>query len=419
MYYTVYFPTYSHVFSFACIAWFLVLAKRWFISGKSIHVFLLFFLLGLIFIIRPTNIVIVSIVPFLHTSFKASFATFLQFFKEKKSPIAFCLILFLLPIAFQFWNVYVLTGRIGINTYSGEGFDNWNKPEVMNVLFSMGKGLFVFAPILVLPFLGLFTMWSRSKNYIVGFVLFFVGFTYVTSAWWCWWYGGGLGMRPYIDILAVFAIPFAFLFEVKLKALKIPILLLAAFFVVTYQTFDYQMSRNILHYHLMNYAQMKEVFYEKDKRFEWYLHLPYDTIPAKHVPFDKATFLKSDRELKASLAIKTLTNASDDDNLKATIFPLENGHQQVAGKFSGYFKIVSGETNPLLKIHYYIKGQEPRIDERFLGPKIKKVNEFYPIELDVFPKLKNLEIDSIGLELFEGNHTLYVKEIHYQPVRLK
>jgi hypothetical protein len=122
---------------------------------------------------------------------------------------------------------------------------------------------------------------------------------------------------------------------------------------------------------------------------------------------------------KPSLAIKKLSNGTDEDNLKVTILPLENGHQQVAGKFLGKFKIISGETNPLLAIRYYLKDKEPRLDERFLGPKIKKVNEFYPVELDIFPKLKNMDIDSITIELFEGNHTLYVKELHYQPVRLK
>ncbi|MBK8340179.1 MAG: hypothetical protein IPK99_09430 [Flavobacteriales bacterium] len=45
---------------------------------------------------------------------------------------------------------------------------------------------------------------------VAFFALFLAVFAYVTSAWWNWSYGDSFGQRPYVDVLALVAIPMAF-----------------------------------------------------------------------------------------------------------------------------------------------------------------------------------------------------------------
>ena len=116
------------------------------------------------------------------------------------------LFVFLLIASLQFVYYYLATGYFIIWSYGGEGFTNWMRPEIINVLFSTQKGLFIYYPVLLFSMIGLLFL-RRDLSYKI--IIFLVVSTYITASWWCWYYGGSFGMRPFVDVLAVFSMPLA------------------------------------------------------------------------------------------------------------------------------------------------------------------------------------------------------------------
>ena len=104
----------------------------------------------------------------------------------------------------QFTFYYLQTGDFFVMTYEGETFD-FKNPEIMNVLFSYRKGIFIYAPLLFLMVLFILLSTRFWFKRIIFFITMFV-FIYITSSWWCWWYGGSYGSRVMIEYYVVLAI---------------------------------------------------------------------------------------------------------------------------------------------------------------------------------------------------------------------
>jgi uncharacterized membrane protein YeiB len=82
---------------------------------------------------------------------------------------------------------------------------------------------------------------------------------YIVSSWWCWWYGGGFGLRAFIESYAILAIPFAtFLTWVARQKLriKIPIsiIVLAITLLSAFHTIQY-------HYGAIHWGNMNKKAY--------------------------------------------------------------------------------------------------------------------------------------------------------------
>jgi hypothetical protein len=84
-FYTNVFIPYSHVYSFAAIAWFVYFSRKWAQLDRNRDLIILSILLGMVFLIRPTNILVVLILPFMFESTKAFLARFKTFFTLKGS----------------------------------------------------------------------------------------------------------------------------------------------------------------------------------------------------------------------------------------------------------------------------------------------------------------------------------------------
>lgn len=67
---------------------------------------------------------------------------------------------------------------------------------------------------------GIFFLRKRLRVFFLPVSLFVVLNIYILFSWWCWWYGGGFGMRAMIDSYALLAIPLAAFVNYILKAKK-------------------------------------------------------------------------------------------------------------------------------------------------------------------------------------------------------
>lgn len=214
--YGTYDSTFSHAFSFFLFALFLLYFDKWRNVPTSFKLTTYVGLIsGFIFLVRPTNLLFPAI-------FVAVFA--LQNIRKLTSwknliVIALLTLLVFIP-QILYWKA--VSGNFIVNPYVGEGFD-LTKPETLNVLFSIRKGLFFWSPILFLSIAGFFLMKDKLRKYLLPILLFLVINTYLISTWHHWPYGGGFGHRAFVECIALLSIPltaffsYAYHLESKIK----------------------------------------------------------------------------------------------------------------------------------------------------------------------------------------------------------
>jgi hypothetical protein len=260
--YTVYHPSYSHVYSFACNSLFLLFARRLFKSPSMRNLALTTVVLGLSIAIRPINMMVVMAVPFLSVS-----NTELQ--KLMRFVMNYRRILLVSGILFFIWFPQLLIWRIEsgswlLHSYKNEGF-YFDKPQIVNFLFSFRKGLFIYSPILLIGIIGgLFFAPSRVQRIFFG--LFFLLFVYISSSWWNWYYGPSFGQRVMVDFLGVLSLGFAIIIErvARTRYFAIVAALIVAFVLLNLAQ-SYQYTQNILCSWNMNYEKYKYAFLSFDK----------------------------------------------------------------------------------------------------------------------------------------------------------
>ncbi len=260
--YTIQEPSMSHAYSFFAVSLFFYLYIKLLEHTTNKNIFLLGLALGLVALVRPVNVVVVLFTPF----FSESIRDYVLFLKTIFVHHIKGLLLFLLAmasaVALQFTFYYLQTGDFFIVSYEGETF-NFAHPEFFNVLFSYRKGLFIYVPILLAALI--FILFSKNNWYkkIIFFITFTV-FLYITASWWCWWYGGGLSIRPIVDILPVFVI-ITMLFVSKLTVSKRKIVFVICIpFLFMSQLVAYQYSNALLDSSYMNKEKFWDLFLETD-----------------------------------------------------------------------------------------------------------------------------------------------------------
>ncbi len=413
-YFTVFNPAFSHVYSFAIISMFVYFLFKWRSKDNSIRYLPIFaVLLGLIFLIRPTDILIGLLLPFFFVSIE-QFRSFIKSVLSRKGLafLSISVVLFLFLIGLQVLSTYQQRGIFALNNYTGESFDNWLKPEIINVLFSVRKGLFVYAPILLIAVIGFIPLWKKERFLSIGILLFLIVFTYITASWWCWWYGGGLGMRPYINILILFALPFGILFQTVQKYIKLLLLFISLACIFLYQTFQTQMIQNILHYDDMNSTQFKKVFLQTGHRFDWSLHREFDSLPTQ-----KADFIKTESIENKSL--KIYHDYQLDKCIKIVV-DVDTNYKQWAGTITGYVKITNEDQNPNFDVKYFKDDQLIKQEGFFFGGELPSVNKFHPLTMNFNPKdIEPSSYNKVEIVLYPGAEILYFNHAEFQSFYYK
>lgn len=262
IFYTTYFGSFSHVYSFFSIAALLYTTQLVIVKGNYFTFFLVAFLLALIVVIRPVNVLIVLILPALFTD-KSSF---LAFFKKILSPRYFTLLLFgwSIPIVIQILIWYAQTGHFIEWSYQQEGF-YFLQPAFWNSLFGIRRGLFIYCPLLLLVFPGVYFVLRKNKWQCFWFILFLLSFAWVTASWWHYTYGDTFGIRPYNDILPVLFILLAYTFHYF--PWRKTLILIALIFTFFNLIFSYQFAIGILNISTMDTKKFSALFLKTSPRY--------------------------------------------------------------------------------------------------------------------------------------------------------
>ena len=263
-YYSIFEPSCSHVYSFAAITAFIFFLKKYIDNQNDKYLILLGTLLGIITLIRPVNGLIIFIFPFLASSRELTFRVIKNIIKNKTRFVT-AATLFILITSLQFLFYYLQTGKIFIDSYVVESFI-WNRPEIINILFSYKKGLFIYTPVTFIALAGLIPLFNKSRFSFWWFIIFFLLISYVFSCWWMWWYGGSFSARPYTEFLSLFGILLALGLTSIIKTFnRILIYSLIVFCIILCQVQIYQFRYYIIHWEKMDKEHYWRVFMRLDQ----------------------------------------------------------------------------------------------------------------------------------------------------------
>ena len=209
----------SHNFSFflfAIFAYTLLILKERFSMGRF---GLLGLILGLIIIVRPTNAIIVSLIPFLLGS-KDNLVNFFKIAIVRYSNFTFALFCFSFVIFLQLLTWKWQSGNWFLWSYGGQGF-NWSNPQILRSLIGFRTGLLVHSPIVILGIIGAIMMIRKNAFQALFWWIYFLLNSYVISSWWCWDYATTFGARAFSEHVIFILIPMIYLFNEWKKSLII------------------------------------------------------------------------------------------------------------------------------------------------------------------------------------------------------
>ena len=204
-------PGAAHIYAFFCVALLFWKISEYYDSKRNKDLYIISFLIALITLMRPTNIVFVFFFLFWGlsswTGVKERIGYWIKHIKWLFiSPLIF---IFLYSIQVYFW--YMMTGEFMLYSYSEEGF-NWTAPKFVHVLFHFENGFLMYTPLMLVSIIGMLMGYKKIKNHALILMVFLL-MTYVFSCWHKWSFGGAFGYRPFLDYMAMFAIPLAYVFK--------------------------------------------------------------------------------------------------------------------------------------------------------------------------------------------------------------
>ena len=177
----------------------------------GVYAVLLGFILGLIFIVRPINIVAIICPLLWGVRNRRSIGRRIKAAVNLKYIVPFGLVFFLVLFPqLLYW--HYMTGQWVYYSYQGEGFD-FLHPHIWRGLFSYRKGWFIYSPMVLLAFAGFISLWRKDRTLVPALAVFFPVMIYAVFSWREWWYGGGFGCRPLIEALSFISLPLAALIE--------------------------------------------------------------------------------------------------------------------------------------------------------------------------------------------------------------
>ncbi len=218
-------PGYSHIYEFFAYSAFLYYFVKFFFERSSKYIYLATVFAGLLVLIRIVDITLL-LLPFLFVLYKM---------RSKKLLATIGLITGFFAGFLLLYN-YISYGNpftVGYSTSGQSGFAL--SLNILNLLFSDTRGLFIWSPILILSLVGLLMYARKSRMALVFFLGPLLLLLAIYNFWGNWWGGVSTGQRFFIVLAPIFALGLAFLYsEFNFKKLaKLSIFILVLFSVIT------------------------------------------------------------------------------------------------------------------------------------------------------------------------------------------
>ncbi len=201
-------PTMSHAYSFFLITALLLATPWWYERPTVARSALLGLLAGLIVLTRNLNVLFLAIIPLYGLCSRADVTARLRFFWSNMLPLATMASLAALLLLPQLAYWRFATGSWLVYSYQGEGF-NFAQPRLLEVLFSVQKGLFFWSPLLLLAVAGFWGLRRFAPAYLTPVLVVLPLHAYLVASWHDWQFGWSYGHRAFTDAMAFFALGLA------------------------------------------------------------------------------------------------------------------------------------------------------------------------------------------------------------------
>lgn len=318
MHYAVAEPGMSHVYSFALLSAYLYYTYQCVRSSTTSYNIALGFLIGLILLVRPNNLLFLPLGLLWFKSPKEMFTTVTSSLKNKGtyfSILAAALVVSIQPLV---W--WLQTGSLFHNTYKRDGF-YWSNPQLKEMLFGFDGGFFIYVPLCLLLLAGLLPLFKQNRFAFALLATSVLGWFYFFSCYWAYTYFDGFGIRVLVDYYSVFGLLGAYLFSALKSKLLVQgsVISLAAILLLLNLIYTYQANRSILLRAGMNYNMWRYVFLKTDASYQNCLGgshemKPFAAKPAPVLVSDSVAGLPFDfssNEFGPSLGNLRLTEATN------------------------------------------------------------------------------------------------------------
>lgn len=259
LHYVIAEPGMSHAYSFFLVLVLSISSEKFKQTSKVKWLLTMAFVLGFLVLIRPTNLLFGFFPLWLNGR------QIVRFLKRNHKNYVFlmgALILGVLPFIPQMVYWKEITGHWIFYSYGDEHFF-FKNPHIWKGLFGFRKGLFLYTPILLFSIPGLYFLGKNNgqKRWLFPIsIVLFLAF-WVLFSWWCWWYGGGFGMRALIEFYPLFALLMGATFQKLFRyQFQKPLTIIVALLVGLnlFQTWQY--DKTIIHWEAMSKEAYFKVF---------------------------------------------------------------------------------------------------------------------------------------------------------------
>lgn len=293
MHYTLSEAGMSHVYSFALISAFLFFTARFYQDRNSKDLFWIGLLTGLIVLVRPNNILVLPAALLSCHSFQDLKNFLRSLFVRKSFYISAGLSILIASLQSIVW--YLQSGSLFQNTYKRDGF-YWLHPQFKAFLFGFDGGFFIYTPLCLLFFGGLFILYRkhRLQFYLLGGLLVFL--FYFFSSYWAYTYFDGFGIRVLVDYYGIFGILGAHALSALVPRFYIAGTL-ALIFLAINLIYTYQVNTGIIARSGMTFRMWEHIFLKTDASYRYSLGGSHELQPyADQQPgvLDSATAIASD-----------------------------------------------------------------------------------------------------------------------------
>lgn len=225
----------THNWLFVIYVFLLLNTRNFYLSPSYKYALRIGILCGLAILIRPSEIVAVSI-PLLwglNGIALTNIKQHLLFIKHHFSKLLVAVITVISIGCVQLFYWKYSSGNWLFYSYTAPGQSfTWLPPHIDVYLFSYRSGWLVYTPLMILAWLGFLPFLRKGQNR-VAVTVFMFSTLYIVSAWDTWWYGG-LGGRAMIQSYPVLFIPFGHLVTEMFRRKWLMVVLVPAMLIFSY-----------------------------------------------------------------------------------------------------------------------------------------------------------------------------------------
>jgi hypothetical protein len=242
----------THLFEFSFYSLYVLQLSNYFANRSNKKSILIGLTAGIITVIRPINILCLILFAFweMNPFRKEELLKRLNLIKANLSSFNLFLLGFLIAVLPQLIYWQLTTGFFLYQGYdnNGEGLDIFN-PHTLNFLFSFRKGWFLYTPIMVFSFVGMYIMLKKKIAISNTLITFSIINIFLLSTWTCWWYASCYSQRTVIDTYPILSISLGYFVEDVInssKGKKIILSLIASLLIIINLFKMWQFDKGIL-----------------------------------------------------------------------------------------------------------------------------------------------------------------------------